>query len=331
MYNSFGLLYRFTTWGESHGEAIGVVLDGVPSGHRLDLEHISDSLARRRPGSSRLVSGRREPDEFRVMSGLYDGVTTGAPVAFQIMNKDADSSAYEELKDVYRPGHADFSWDKKFGIRDHRGGGRSSARETAGRVIAGAVARQLLPARIQIQAQVIQVGDERNPEKFEETVLNAKQSGDSVGAVVQVQATGVMPGLGEPLFEKLDARLAYAMMSIPAVKAVEIGSGVQASMMSGSEHNDPILPEGFSSNHAGGILGGVSNGDVIDVRLTLKPTSSIFMPQTTINRNHEPVTLKVRGRHDPCVGLRAPVIAEAMMACVLYDFYQLQKLRRVSS
>jgi len=327
--NSFGILYRFSSWGESHGKSIGVVLDGVPAGIHLNLEMIQNLLHRRRPGLSVYTSSRKESDEFELLSGLVDGITTGAPLSFLVKNEDAKSNAYQEFLGVYRPGHADYAWDKKYGIWDPHGGGRASARETVARVIAGAVAMQILPPSVVISARVVQVGEDQDPDAIREAILKAKQRGDSLGGLVEVVATGVPTGLGEPVYEKLDARIAYAMMSIPAAKCVEIGSGHNCVRMQGSQHNDEMDENGFLSNHAGGILGGVSTGQPVVVRVSFKPTASIFLPQKTVDNQGNPVCLKLKGRHDPCVAYRAPVIVESMLAVVLADFFLIARTRRL--
>ncbi len=325
--NSFGLIYRFTTYGESHGPEIGVVLDGVPAGLELNLEKIQAELNRRRPGKP-LTSQRQEADQAEVVSGLLKGVTTGAPLCFRIPNMDARSTAYEELKEMYRPGHAEYTWEKKYGLHDIAGGGRASARETAGRVIAGAVARQFLSLEgIEVRGNLIEVGGVE--EGLESVIEEARRKGDSVGGKVRVEALGVPVGLGEPVYEKLDARIAFAMMSLPAAKAVEIGSGVESSLMAGSSHNDEISPEGFLSNHAGGILGGVSNGMPVVVTVSFKPTASIFLPQKTVNRKNEACILNLKGRHDPCVALRAVPVVEAMLAAVLLDMMLVARTRTI--
>lgn len=344
--NSFGTLFRVTTFGESHGVALGVIIDGCPAGLLLDEELIRRELARRRPGQSALVSPRRESEDFEILSGLFEGRTTGMPLSIMVRNEDTRSKDYAAIKDVFRPGHADFSYFAKYGHRDYRGGGRSSARETVGRVIAGAVAKQLLAcAGMSFRGGVIQIADvkaesydwesaEINPVRcvdpgkcaaMEAAIDQARKAKDSVGGVVEVQALHVPIGLGEPVFAKLDALIAGAMMSIPAVKGVEIGAGFRAVSMRGSEMNDEFFPEGFHSNNHGGILGGISSGAPIVVRLALKPTSSLPKEQKTIDTEMQATTVTTLGRHDPCVAIRAVPIAEAMLALVLVDCW-LQQL-----
>ena len=346
MSNTFGVAFRFTTWGESHGPAIGTVVDGCPAGLPLDESDLQRDLDRRRPGQSKVTTQRKEEDRAEILSGIFEGRTTGAPISVLIHNKDADSSKYERLRDRFRPGHSDFTYWAKWGRRDHRGGGRSSARETACRVVAGAIAKKLLTREgITIQGFTSQVGGvvwdgenfdsaeiERNivrcpdpkiAHRMEEVILAARKEGDSVGGVLTIVARGVPPGLGEPLYGRLDADLAAAMMSINAVKGVEIGAGFRAAAMRGSQHNDPFdLKEGNivpRSNHAGGILGGISSGAPIVVRFVVKPTASILMEQDTVTVAGDRATVRVEGRHDPCVATRAVPIGEAMMAVVLAD------------
>lgn len=340
--NSFGHLFRITTFGESHGEALGVVIDGCPAGLTLDLEQIRAELDRRRPGQSTLVSPRREGDEFKILSGLFEGKTTGMPIAAVIYNEDVKSKDYSAIKDLFRPGHADFTYFAKYGHRDYRGGGRSSARETVGRVIGGAVAKQLLQtAGIQIRGAVIQVGKVRaerydwsqveaneirsvDPDRvaaMREEIESARKDRDSVGGVVEVQVLGAPPGLGEPVFGKLDAAVAYALMSIPAVKGIEIGAGFAAAELRGSQMNDEFFTDGFHKNDHGGILGGISSGAPIIARIVVKATSSIPKEQQTIDTSFNPQPISTKGRHDPCVALRAVPIAEAMIALVIADFW----------
>ncbi|MFO1047415.1 MAG: chorismate synthase [Geminicoccaceae bacterium] len=343
--SSFGELFRFTTWGESHGPAIGVVVDGVPSRIPLAAPEIQHWLDRRRPGQSKFTTQRQEPDRVEILSGVFEGVTTGTPVSLLIRNEDQRSKDYGEIKDVYRPGHADLTYDAKYGIRDYRGGGRSSARETASRVAAGAIARKILGQSIKITGYMVQMGRdfvdrddcdlaeiERNPfwcpsaiaaERWEKQLAAIRKSGSSVGAVVEVVASGVPAGLGEPIYDKLDADLAKAMMSINAVKGVEIGDGFAAAALRGEENADEIRGGNdgprFLSNHAGGILGGISSGQDVVVRFAVKPTSSILTPRRTIDRHGNETEIATKGRHDPCVGIRAVPVGEAMMACVLAD------------
>ncbi len=348
--NSFGQVFRVTTFGESHGVALGAIVDGCPAGLSLSEEEIQKDLDRRKPGQSKLVTQRKESDTVKILSGIFEGKSTGMPITLVIYNEDAKSKDYESTKDLFRPGHADYTYFKKYGFRDYRGGGRSSARETVARVAAGAIARKILSQNgIEIIGYICQVGpvkiktldyaqirenalfcpDAKAAVEMERVIQQAQSGKDSIGALVEVVAKGVPAGLGEPVFEKLDAALACAMMSINAVKGVEVGAGFRVVEMRGSENCDPITPTGFKSNHAGGILGGISNGDEIVVRLALKPTSSIAIEQETIDIHGQPARIATRGRHDPCVGLRAVPIAEAMMALVLIDFYLRNKLARL--
>jgi chorismate synthase len=338
--NTFGTLFRITTWGESHGRGIGVVIDGCPSGLDLDETVIQAFLDRRRPGGSSASTHRREPDQAAILSGVFDGKTTGTPIAIMIANKDADSSAYASLADIYRPGHGDISYQAKYGIRDWRGGGRASARETAARVAAGAVAGLVLDRmgiRVTswtrelggIRAMLIDMDEiSRNsfgcPDKdaavrMAARVEEVRKRGDSIGGIVEILATGVPAGLGEPVFDKLDADLAKALMSIGAVKGVEIGDGFDAASRLGSENNDPITPEGFLSNHAGGILAGISSGDDLRMRVAVKPIPSISISQQTVNTRQEPVALSIKGRHDIAAIPRINPVCEAMVRIVLAD------------
>ncbi len=347
--NTFGQVFRLTTFGESHGVALGAIVDGCPAGISISEEEIQIDLDRRKPGQSKFVSQRKESDAVKILSGTFEGKTTGTPIALIIYNEDAKSRDYDTIKDLFRPGHADYTYLKKYGIRDYRGGGRASARETVARVAAGAIARKLLAQEgIEIVGYVTQIGNvvarkvdyaqiDQNPffcadadavpemEKMLQQVMSEK---NSIGAKIEVVAKGVPVGLGEPVFDKLDAVLASAMMSINAVKGVEIGAGFDVVNMRGSENSDPITPTGFVSNHSGGILGGISNGDKIVVRMAVKPTSSIATPQDTIDIYGNPAQISTKGRHDPCVGIRAVPIAEAMMALVLADFFLRNKLSR---
>lgn len=348
--NLFGQLFRLTTFGESHGVALGAIVDGCPAGLPLSEADIQSCLDRRKPGQSRFVSQRKESDTVHLLSGTFEGKTTGTSIGLIIYNEDAKSRDYETIKDMFRPGHADYTYFKKYGIRDYRGGGRASARETAARVAAGAIAQKLLAQEgIQIVGYLTEVGPVKiktidlaqitqNPFncpdpnavlEIEALLRNVLSEKDSIGAKIEVVAKGVPVGLGEPVFDKLDAALAAAMMSINAVKGVEIGAGFNVVNMRGSENCDPITPNGFASNHAGGILGGISNGDEIVVRLAIKPTSSIAIEQDTIDIEGNPAKIVTKGRHDPCVGIRAVPIAEAMMAIVLADFAMRNKLSRV--
>ena len=339
--NTFGTLFAVTSFGESHGPAIGCIIDGCPPHLALQESDLQHDLDRRRPGQTRHTSQRREPDQVKILSGVFEGKTTGTPIALVIENQDARSKDYSELRDLFRPGHADYTYQRKYGIRDYCGGGRASARETATRVAAGAVARKWLRERygVTIRGCVRQVGSiraetteweavEANPFFFPEPGKLAelknfmdelRKAGDSIGARVEVEATGLPVGWGEPVFERLDAMVAQAMMSINAVKAVEIGDGFAVVEQRGSEHRDEITPEGFLSNHSGGTLGGLSSGQDLRVALAFKPTSSIRIPGRTIDRQGEATEVVTKGRHDPCVGLRAVPIAEAMLALTLMD------------
>jgi len=342
--NSFGHLFRFTTWGESHGPALGAVVDGCPPGLALSEADIQPFLDARRPGQSRFTTQRQEPDQVRILSGVFEGRTTGTPISLMIENVDQRSKDYGDVAKAYRPGHADYAYDAKYGFRDYRGGGRSSARETAARVAAGGVARLVLP-EVQILAWVSEIGGDaidlanfdaqeigRNPffcpdakaaARWEALVDDARKSGSSLGAVVECVATGVPAGWGAPLYAKLDAELAHAMMGINAVKGVEIGDGFAAARNTGEGNADPMRPGSagpeFLANHAGGIAGGISTGQPVSVRVAFKPTSSILTPVPTITREGEATDLFTKGRHDPCVGIRGVPVVEAMMALVLAD------------
>jgi chorismate synthase len=338
-FNTFGRVLRFTTWGESHGPAIGAVVDGCPPGIALSEAGIQPWLDRRRPGASRFTTQRREPDQVRILSGTFEGRTTGTPISLMIENVDQRSKDYAEVAQAYRPGHADYTYEAKYGIRDWRGGGRSSARETAARVAAGAVARLVVP-EVSIRAYVVEIdGDristidldeiDRNPfncpdpeaaKRWEELVDAARKSGSSLGAIVECVAEGVPAGWGAPIYAKLDGELAGAMMSINAVKGVEIGAGFEAARLRGEQNVDPIRagPQ-FQSNNAGGILGGISTGQPVTVRVAFKPTSSILTPVPTIDNKGNETEISTKGRHDPCVGIRGAPVVEAMMALVLAD------------
>ena len=344
--NSFGQLLRVTSFGESHGPAIGCIVDGVPPRLPLAEADIQHHLDRRRPGRSRFTTQRQEADRVRILSGVFEGLTTGAPIGLIIENADARSKDYSEIKDLFRPGHADFTYQRKYGIRDYRGGGRSSARETAMRVAAGAIARKVLGSGVLIRGALVQIGPhaadrrrwdwaavEENPffsadpaivETWAGFLDNVRKAGSSAGGLIEVVAAGVPAGLGAPTFDRLDADLAKAMMSIPAVKGVEIGAGFAAVAMSGPEHNDGmrIGVDGrvtFLSNHAGGILGGIATGQEIVVRIAIKPTSSVLTPQPTVTVDGRETEVSTKGRHDPCVAIRGVPVAEAMMALVLAD------------
>jgi chorismate synthase len=353
-FNTFGHLFRVTTWGESHGPALGATVDGCPPGVPVSAEAIQHWLDRRKPGQNRYTTQRREPDEVEILSGVFEGLSTGHPIQLTIRNTDQRSKDYGDIAEKFRPGHADITYWQKYGIRDYRGGGRSSARETAARVAAGGVARAALAdlaPGIRITGYMVQMGPhaidrtridrdeiERNPFWTPDAVAAAdwaayldalRKSGDSVGAVIEVVADGVPPGLGAPIYGKLDTDLAAAMMSINAVKGVEIGDGMAAAALTGSQNADEIvMGEGgpvYSSNHAGGILGGISTGQEIVVRFAVKPTSSILTPRRTITKTGEATEIVTKGRHDPCVGIRAVPVGEAMMACVLLDHLLLHR------
>ena len=316
--NSFGHLLRLTTWGESHGPAIGCVVDGCPPGLALGETDVQCFLDLRRPGTSKNVSPRRELDQVRILSGIYHGRTTGTPIAMMIDNVDARSADYP-ADAPYRPGHADYAYDAKYGFRDPRGGGRASARETAMRVAGGAVARLIIP-EVEIVAQVVEIGSERDADRWDAMLDAARRAGDSLGAVVECVATGVPAGWGAPIYAKLDAELAAACMGINAVKGVDIGDGFGAARLKGSENADAMRAGAvFESNHAGGIAGGISTGQPIVVRVAFKPTSSIRMPVASIDAAGEEVTVSTKGRHDPCVGIRGAPVVEAMVALVLAD------------
>jgi chorismate synthase len=339
--NTFGKIFTVTTFGESHGIALGGVIDGCPPGLSLSEDDLQHDLDRRKPGTSRYTTARREDDEVQILSGVFEGKTTGTSIGLLIKNKDQRSQDYSNIANRFRPGHADYTYQQKYGVRDYRGGGRSSARETAIRVAAGGVAKKYLKEvyGIEIYGYLAQLGpvkmetidysvintnpffcpDETKLDALDEYMRDLKKSGDSIGAKVSVVAKGMPLGLGEPVFDRLDAELAHAMMGINAVKGVEIGDGFDVVNQKGSEHRDTLTPDGFTSNHAGGILGGISTGQDLEVHMALKPTSSISVPGKTINADGEAIDIVTKGRHDPCVGIRAVPIAEAMMALVLMD------------
>ena len=344
--NTFGTLFRVTSFGESHGSAIGCVVDGIPPRIPLTEDDIQAHLDRRRPGQSRHTSQRREPDRVQILSGVFENRTTGAPVALLIANEDARPKDYDDIKDLFRPGHADYTYFQKYGIRDHRGGGRASARETAVRVAAGAIARKVLGGGIKIRGALVQMGPHRidrecwdwneignNPfwcpdaqaaKDWEIFLDRIRKESSSTGAVIELLATGVPAGLGAPVFDRLDADIAKALMSIPAVKGVEIGAGFRAAEFSGPENADEMRIDGngsavFLSNNAGGVLGGISSGQELVVRFAVKPTSSVAQPRMTVSIQGEEAEISTKGRHDPCVGIRAVPIGEAMMACTLAD------------
>ena len=339
--NSIGKLFTVTSFGESHGLALGCIVDGCPPGLELDSADLQDDLDRRKPGTSRFTTQRKEADDVKILSGVFEGKTTGTPIGMLIENADQRSKDYSNIKDSFRPAHADYTYTQKYGARDYRGGGRSSARETAMRVAAGGIAKKYLRVNygIEVRGYLSELGPikaekldwdviESNPffcpdsskiAEMEAYMSALNKSGDSIGARINVVASGVMPGLGEPIFDRLDADIAAAMMSINAVKGVEIGAGFSCVKQRGSEHRDLISPDGFHSNNAGGILGGISSGQEITVSIALKPTSSIRLPGASINRAGEAIELVTHGRHDPCVGIRATPIAEAMLAIILMD------------
>ncbi len=341
--NSIGKLFTVTTFGESHGPALGGIVDGCPPGMALSATDMQKDLERRRPGTSRFTTQRKEPDEVRILSGVMDGVTTGTPIGLLVDNLDQRTRDYEKIKDRFRPGHADYSYQQKYGFRDYRGGGRASARETVMRVAAGGIAKKYLREQlgVEIRGYLRQLGpmvieprdlDETDNNPFfcpdpdvvpelEAYMIALRKEGNSIGARINVVASGVPVGLGEPVFDKIDAEIAYAMMSIGAVKGVELGAGFRAVAQKGSEHRDEITPAGFRSNSAGGTLGGITSGQDVLVSIALKPTSSIQLPGDTIDVHGNPVEVITTGRHDPCVGLRATPIAEAMLAIVLMDHY----------
>ena len=352
--NSFGHLFRFTTFGESHGPAIGCVIDGTPPNIPLNEDDIQVWLDKRKPGQSRFTTQRKEADQVEILSGVFDGMTTGTPIGLLIRNTDAKSKDYDDIKDLYRPGHADFTYHQKYGNRDHRGSGRASARETACRVAAGAVARKVLGETVTVRGALIQIGPkaidrarwdwdavDQNPfwcpdaetvPAWEAYLDDLRKAGSSAGAVIEITARGVPVGLGSPVYDKLDSELAKGLMSINAVKGVEIGAGFGAAAFTGEENADDMRmvagrPE-FTSNHAGGILGGISSGQDIVARFAVKPTSSILSPRQTVTVDGEETEVSVKGRHDPCVGIRAVPVGEAMVACVLTDQYLRHKAQR---
>ena len=354
-FNTFGKFFRFTTWGESHGPALGCVVDGCPPNIPLKDTDIHKELNRRRPGQSKFVTQRKESDKVHILSGVFEGKTTGTPISLVIYNEDQKSKDYSDIKDKFRPGHADFTYFKKYGIRDYRGGGRSSARETAARVAAGAIARKVLEIKLgkkfNIVGAVTQVGpvfsnpdnwDDKQINKnpffaadkdvvsiYEHYLLDIRKSGSSCGAMIELRARGIPVGLGAPIYSKLDADIAAGLMSINAVKAVNIGAGIEAASLSGEMNSDEMRSSGkqvkFKSNKAGGILGGISSGQEIICSFAVKPTSSILNSRETVNKKGKNTKISVRGRHDPCVGIRAVPIGEAMLACILLDHYLMHK------
>ena len=349
--NTFGKIFRVTTFGESHGKALGCVIDGCPPNIKIDESDIQKDLNRRKPGQSKYTTQRKEDDKVEILSGIFNGVTTGTPITLIIFNKDQKSKDYSEIKNKFRPGHADFTYQKKYGIRDYRGAGRSSARETVARVAAGAIAKKYLNKvnKTKIFGYVSQLGNitpdkikltdiEKNPfffpdankiSELEKYLMSIRKSGDSIGAKVTIIGKNIPIGIGEPVFDKLDAMLAQGMMSINAVKGVEIGAGFDVVTQKGSEARDEIVPKGFLSNFSGGTLGGISTGQDLKVNIALKPTSSILVPGKTIDIKNKPTTIRTKGRHDPCVGIRAVPIAEAMMALTLCDLYLRHKAQNL--
>ena len=349
--NTFGKIFRVTTFGESHGKALGCVIDGCPPNIKIDESDIQKDLNRRKPGQSKYTTQRKEDDKVEILSGIFNGVTTGTPITLIIFNKDQKSKDYSEIKNKFRPGHADFTYQKKYGIRDYRGAGRSSARETVARVAAGAIAKKYLNKinKTKIFGYVSQLGDitpdkikltdiENNAfffpdankiSELEKYLMSIRKSGDSIGAKVTIIGKNIPIGIGEPVFDKLDAMLAQGMMSINAVKGVEIGAGFDVVTQKGSEARDEIVPKGFLSNFSGGTLGGISTGQDLKVNIALKPTSSILVPGKTIDIKNKPTTIRTKGRHDPCVGIRAVPIADAMMAFTLCDLYLRHKAQNL--
>jgi len=344
--NTFGKAFRVTTWGESHGPALGAVIDGCPPGIELNLSDIQKDLEKRRPGKGGGESPRKEPDQVDILSGTFEGLTTGTPISLIIYNKDAQSKAYDHLQNIFRPGHGDLTYLKKYGLRDHRGGGRASARETVARVAAGGVARKILAENdISVIAYTVAMGEVSTSkrgmedisnnrlccpdldaaERMEELIESVRKGGDSLGGIVEIKATGCPAGLGEPVFDKLDGALAQALMSIGAVKGVEIGAGFEAAGLLGSKNNDALTPQGYRTNNAGGILAGIANGDDIIARVAVKPIPSISLEQDTLNLDNEPVKIKVGGRHDISAIPRIVPVCEAMVCLTLADHLLRQK------
>ena len=350
--SSFGKVFKISTWGESHGHALGCIVDGVPPNIPLTEQYIQKDLNKRKPGQSKFTTQRKEKDEVKILSGVFEGKTTGTPISLIIYNQDQKSKDYDEIKNKFRPGHADITYQLKYGIRDFRGGGRASARETAMRVAAGAIAKKILGPKVKIRGALIQIGDKRInhanwdwnqvkknslfcPDekivKVWENYLNKiRKSGSSIGAVIQLNASGIRAGLGEPVFDKIDALIAHAIMSIPAVKGVEIGKGFESAKLSGEQNADEIFTKknkiSFKSNNAGGTLGGISSGQDIIVNFAVKPTSSILKERETIDLKNKKTTIVTKGRHDPCVGIRAVPIGEAMLSIVLADLFLINKI-----
>lgn len=353
--NSFGHLFRITTWGESHGLALGVVIDGCPAGLEISKEDIQTELDRRRPGQSKITTQRKESDSVEILSGVFEGKTLGTPISLMVRNEDVISKSYEDIKEIYRPGHADFTYDAKYGIRDYRGGGRSSARETVGRVAAGAVAKKILNQNgietfgfvrqvgkivarkvdlEEIERNIVRCPDAEKAAEMIELIEKVRKEGDSVGGTVEVISKGLPPGLGSPVFNKLDADLASALMSLGGIRGFEVGMGFEASRKKGSQVNDVMYKDKagslrFKTNNAGGLLGGITNGEDLVVRIAIKPTSSISQVQHTVDKFGNPVELKVKGRHDPCLCPRAVPIAEAMVNLVLADHLLMSRVARI--
>jgi chorismate synthase len=338
--NSFGKIFKITTFGESHGEAVGVVIDGIPSNTVVSTEYIQRELDRRKPGQSSITTQRKEADQVHILSGVFEGRSTGMPVCLVLYNKDQRPGDYDKIKDLFRPGHADYTFHKKYGIRDHRGSGRASGRETAGRVAAGAIAKKLLTENgIEVIAYTLEVGgircenfdpdviennivracDENAADKMTQLIKSIAEEGDSIGGIIECRIKGLKPGLGEPVFDKIDAELAKAMISVGGVKGIEFGAGFKAAQMKGTEHNDQMDASGFCSNNAGGILGGISNGNEIVFRVVVKPTSSISKPQKTIDTKGKEQSISTEGRHDPCICPRVVPVIEAMACIVVED------------
>ncbi len=351
--SSIGKILKLTTWGESHGEAIGGVLDGVPSGISITEKEIQFFLNQRKPGQSKYTTQRKEPDKIKILSGVFNGKTTGTPISLIIHNVDKKSKDYSGISETFRPGHADFTYHKKYGNRDYRGGGRASARETAIRVAAGAIARKILGKKTLIKGSLVQLGDKKinysnwdnkeidknelfcpdisAVESWKNYLKDIRKRGSSIGAVIEIRVTAVPIGLGEPIFDKIDALIAHAIMSIPAVKGVEIGKGFESATLMGEENSDEIYSKNkkifFKSNNAGGTLGGITSGQDLIIKFAVKPTSSILIPKKTINKKLDNISIITKGRHDPCVGIRAVPIGEAMIALILADCFLIQKTR----
>ncbi len=353
--NSFGTIFRITTWGESHGPAVGVVLDGCPSGLEISVDEIQYELDRRRPGQSKITTQRKEHDKVEILSGVFEGKTLGTPISLMVRNTDAISKSYEDIKDTYRPGHADYTYDEKYGFRDHRGGGRSSNRETVGRVAAAAIAKKILnlngihtygyvkqvgnitAQKIdfgEIEKNIVRCPDKKKAKEMIALIDQVRKEGDSIGGVVEVVTTGLPTGLGTPVFHKVDAEIAQGMMSLGGIRGFEVGLGFRAAKMKGSKANDVMVQKksgelGFKTNNAGGLLGGMTNGEDLVVRIAIKPTSSISKVQKTVDKSRNPKELRVKGRHDPCLCPRAVPIAEAMVNLVLVDQLLLSRTTRL--